>query len=63
MLKRNNSYKYSTGFKLNIALVKYVIYEGGTLAFDGYGNVIGNYPTESEAFEAVKELSEEINNG
>ena len=60
---KNNYYKYSDGYKLDLALVNYVIYEGGTLAFDGHGNVIGNYPTESEAIEAVKELAEEFYNG
>lgn len=38
--------------------VDYVIHENGTTVFDSNNNIIGEYPTESEAVEAIREMVE-----
>lgn len=38
--------------------VNYVIHDYGTAVFNCEGNLIGNYATESEAIEAVRQIEQ-----
>ncbi|NCB93409.1 MAG: hypothetical protein EOM40_12755 [Clostridia bacterium] len=63
MLSSSHNYGFSKGERLDAELCNYVIYEGGTLVFDRYGNIVGDYPTESEAVEAVNEIAADFYDG
>ncbi len=34
--------------------LQYVVHEGGTLVYDGWGKCLGNFATETEAWEAMQ---------
>ena len=36
--------------------VDYIIHENGTTVYDSNNNIIGEYPTESEAVEAIRKM-------
>lgn len=44
--------------RLTYENVDYIIHENGTTVFDSNNNIIGEYPTETEAIEAIKEMVE-----
>ncbi len=59
--EKSNEYGFSHGneeFSEN--QVEYFIHESGTSVYDKFGNLIGEYPTESEAVEAVREMEKEF---
>lgn len=44
--------------RLTFKNVDYIIHENGTTVYDSNNNIIGEYPTESEAVEAIREMIE-----
>lgn len=42
--------------RLTYENVDYIIHENGTTVYDSNNNIIGEYPTESEAVEAIREM-------
>ncbi len=42
--------------RLTYENVDYIIHENGTTVYDRNNNIIGEYPTESEAVEAIREM-------
>lgn len=44
--------------RLTYENVDYIIHENGTTVFDSNNNIIGEYSTESEAIEAIREMTD-----
>lgn len=44
--------------RLTYKNVDYIIHENGTTVFDKNNKVLGEYPTESEALEAIRQMVE-----
>lgn len=44
--------------RLTYKNLDYIVHENGTTVYDSNNNIIGEYPTESEAVEAIREMVE-----
>ena len=60
MLKSYNRQGFSAGNWVSAATVEYLTHEYGTEVVDRKGNHIGDFPTEAEAVECVREISQQF---
>jgi|GEM_PF-4301085 len=58
MLAGQSDYRDSNANPIDAATAEFIIHESGTNVYDRYGAFLGEFPTESEALETVREISE-----
>jgi len=58
-LAEKNNYGFSSGKWIAVDTVDYVIHESGTAVYDYFGELVGEFPTESEAVEMVRDVSKQ----
>lgn len=60
MLSSCNKKGFSAGNWISVATVEYITHEYGTEVVDRKGNHIGDFPTEAEAVECIREISQQF---
>ncbi|SCP98604.1 hypothetical protein [Anaerobium acetethylicum] len=56
MVDPEDEYLSDNGSRLSANTFTYIIHEAGTAVYDRYGRYIGNFATEAEAVEMVREI-------
>jgi len=57
MLDPEDEYLSDNGGRQSANTFAYIIHEAGTAVYDRYGRYVGNFATEAEAAEMVREIS------
>lgn len=57
VLNSESKHGFSTGHRVRVDKVSYLMHEYGTEVVDRKGNHIGDFPTETEAVEYIRDIS------